>query len=276
MEGVKNLIREYLISCGFEIGVLILSTFYLRKYNLLLKENFRGKKIPCCMGIVLSLSWVIYLLQMFFRTSNAKWLVVAISMWCISFIGLLDDIFGNNKSKGFKGHVIRFIKSGEFSTGLLKMVSVPAVIFISSMILHKEVAQSLFYAILGSLCVNLFNLFDLRPGRCIKVLWIFVVVLSFFVHFDSSAVALLTLTIPIFVGDLREFYMLGDAGSNVIGYLFFLILINNYSASYNSFLIWAVFLVVFVLNVLSEHISFSKVIERNKFLNFIDMLGRKN
>ncbi|AEM73353.1 hypothetical protein Calla_0701 [Caldicellulosiruptor acetigenus 6A] len=276
MEGVKNLVKDYLIFCGFEIGMLILSTFYLKKYNLLLKENFRGKKIPCCMGIVLSLSWVIYLLQIFFRTSNAKWLVVAISMWCISFIGLLDDIFGDNKSKGFKGHVIRFIKNGEFSTGLLKMVSVPAVIFISSMILHKEVAQSVFHAILGSLCVNLFNLFDLRPGRCIKVLWIFVVVLSFFVHLDSTAVVLLTLTIPFFVGDLREFYMLGDAGSNAIGYLFFLILTNSYSKAYNSYLIWTVFVVVFGLNVLSEHLSFSKVIEKNTLLNFMDMLGRKN
>lgn len=101
------------------------------------------------MGIILSLSWVIYLLQIFFHNSNAKWLVLAISMWFISFIGLLDDIFGDNKSKGFKGHVIRFIKDGEFSTGLLKMVSVPVVIFMSSVILQKEIVESVFYAIFG-------------------------------------------------------------------------------------------------------------------------------
>lgn len=276
MEGVKNLVKDYLIFFGFEIGMLILSTFYLKKYNLFLKENFKGKKIPCCMGIILSLSWIIYLLQIFFHTSNVKWLVLAISTWLISFIGLLDDIFGDNKSKGFKGHVIRFIKNGEFSTGLLKMVSVPVVIFVSSVFLQKEVVESVFYAIFGSLCVNLFNLFDLRPGRCIKVLWIFVMLLSFFMHLDSTAVVLLTLTIPFFIGDLREFYMLGDAGSNAIGYLFFLFLTNSYSKTYNSPLIWTAFVVVFGLNVLSEHISFSKVIEKNTLLNFIDMLGRKN
>lgn len=265
-----------LISLGIEIVTLIIFTFYLKKYNVLLKKNFIGKKIPCCMGIVLSLSWTIYLLQIFFSTADIKWLILSLSICCISVVGLLDDIFGDNKSKGFKGHITRFLKNGEFSTGLLKMVSMPVVIFVSSVILQKKVVESVFYAIFGSLCVNLFNLFDLRPGRCIKVLWISVAVLSFFVHIDRVAVGLLTLTIPFFIGDLREFYMLGDAGSNVIGYLFFLILTNSYSASYNLFLIWAVFIVVFVLNVLSERLSFSKVIERNKFLNFIDMLGRKN
>ncbi|BCS81234.1 hypothetical protein [Anaerocellum diazotrophicum] len=273
---MKNLVKDYLIFCGLEIVMLFFFTLYLKKYNILLKENFRGEKIPCCMGIVLSLVWVIYLLKIFFYTLGIKWLILAVSMWCISFIGFLDDIFGDNKSKGFKGHIIRFIKNGEFSTGLLKMISIPSVIFISSMILHKEVAQAVFDAIFGSLCVNLFNLFDIRPGRCIKVLWIFVVLLSFFIHLDSTAILFLTLTIPFFIGDLRELYMLGDAGSNVIGYLFFLFLTNSYSETYNSVLIWMVFIAVFGLNILSEHISFSRIIEKNTFLNFIDMLGRKN
>uniref|UniRef100_A0A7C5V4D3 Uncharacterized protein n=1 Tax=Caldicellulosiruptor owensensis TaxID=55205 RepID=A0A7C5V4D3_9FIRM len=254
----------------------MISTFYLKRYNLLLKENFMGMKIPYCMGIVLALSWTIYLLQIFFSTADIKWLILSLSICCISLIGLLDDIFGDNKSKGFRGHVTRFIKDGEFSTGLLKMVLVPAVIFVSSVILQKKLVESVFYAIFGSLCVNLFNLFDLRPGRCIKVLWICVALLSFFVHIDMATVGLLTLTVPFFIGDLRGFYMLGDAGSNAIGYLFFLILTNSYSESYNLFLVWVAFIVVFVLNVLSERLSFSKVIERNKFLNFIDMLGRKN
>lgn len=64
---------------------------------------------------------------------------MVILMWCIFFIGLLDDIFGDNKSKGFKGYVIRFIKNGEFLIGFLKMVLVLVVIFILSMILYKEV-----------------------------------------------------------------------------------------------------------------------------------------
>lgn len=79
-----------------------------------------------------------------------------------------------------------------------------------------------------------------------------------------------------FVGDLREFYMFGDVGFNVIGYLFFFILINSYLKVYNLFLIWIVFVVVFGFNVLFEYFLFLKVIEKNMFLNFIDMLGWKN
>ena len=71
--------------------------------------------------------------------------------------------------------------------------------------------------------------------------------------------------------ELREQMMLGDTGSTAVGAVigYSICLIPNTAVEVSMLVILA------VLNVLSEKVSFTKVIEEVPVLRFIDELGRK-
>lgn len=254
---------------------MYVSVVYFKKKERLLKQNYEGKKIPCCMGIVLGFVLTFYTFLIYFYVHKINFLVIGLSSLAISVVGFIDDIFGDNKSKGFKGHIKRLLKEHEFSTGLLKMIVIPFVLFAGSLYLTEDILRTVLYTVFGSLSVNLFNLFDLRPGRCIKALFVFLVLFGFFINWSPFYISLLILLVPIFIGDIKEMYMLGDAGSNLIGYIFFLVMSQLYNIGVNTVVIWIVLFVVAALNLASEYVSFSEVIEKNKILKCIDELGRK-
>jgi UDP-GlcNAc:undecaprenyl-phosphate/decaprenyl-phosphate GlcNAc-1-phosphate transferase len=148
-----------------------------------------------------------------------------------------------------------------------------------------------------ALSANLVNLTDLRPGRAIKtysalavvgVLLAFAGLLAFergaafpagaaWLGWVDACIATACLAVlllgPVFAVwryDLGERAMLGDAGANAMGALagFFLV---------RSSPVWlvAVFAIVLLaLNLVSERVSYSKVIERVAFLRWIDGIGR--
>lgn len=255
---------------------MYVSTVYLKTKEKLLKQNYKGKKIPCCIGIVLGFVLTFYTFLVYSHVRKTNFLVICLSFLAISAVGFIDDVFGDNKSKGFRGHIKRLLKEQEVSTGFLKMAIIPLVLFAGSLYLTEDILKAVLYTIFGGLSVNLFNLFDLRPGRCIKALFIFLVLFGFFISWSSFYISLLILLIPVFIGDIKEVYMLGDAGSNLIGYIFFLIMSQLYSINVKNFVIWITLFIVAALNLASECISFSEVIEKSKILKYIDRLGRKN
>ncbi|ABP67463.2 hypothetical protein Csac_1878 [Caldicellulosiruptor saccharolyticus DSM 8903] len=259
-----------------EILFLHVSVMYFKKKERLLKQNYKGKKIPCGIGIVLGFVSAFYTFFIYYYVSKINFLVIGLSFLAISAVGFIDDIFGDNRSKGFKGHIKRLFNEHELSTGLLKMIVIPFVLFTGILYLTEDMFKAVLYTIFGSLSVNLFNLFDLRPGRCIKALFVFLVLFGFFINWSPFCISLLILLVPIFIGDIKEVFMLGDAGSNLIGYIFFIITSELYSRSLNSIVVWIALLIVAALNLASEYISFSEVIEKNKILKYIDDLGRKN
>ena len=64
--------------------------------------------------------------------------------------------------------------------------------------------------------------------------------------------------------------MMGDAGSNVLGISIGIFMAFGYSM--NVKIGWLVFLVL--IHILTEKYSLTKIIEKNKVLNFLDRLGR--
>ncbi|WAM32864.1 hypothetical protein [Caldicellulosiruptor morganii] len=227
------------------------------------------------MGIILGLVLALYAFLEYLNVRKTNFLITCFSFLAISVIGLIDDVFGDDKSKGFKGHIKRLWKDKEISTGLVKMILIPIVLFLGSAHITQDIYKSFIYTILGALCINLFNLFDLRPGRCIKILFIFIVLIGSFINWIPFYISLLILLMPIFIGDIKEIYMLGDAGSNLIGYVFFLIISQIYTIRTDNMLLWITLFSALLLNLASEYISFSQVIEGSKVLKFIDELGRK-
>jgi len=156
-------------------------------------------------------------------------------------------------------------------------------------------------ALVIALCANLVNLTDLRPGRALKAYSFLVVLAAAIVLWPSWTVAsssfaffmggevspaidliwtgamklsLLMLALgPVFAAwryDLGERAMLGDMGANAAGAL------AGFLLAWRSPLWLLAFLavVLLALNAASERVSFSKVIERVRFLSWLDGLGR--
>ena len=70
--------------------------------------------------------------------------------------------------------------------------------------------------------------------------------------------------------DLRERVMLGDTGANVLGGVLGLVVVLECSRTSRN----VIFVVLIALNLLSELVSFSRVIERVPPLRWFDRLGR--
>ena len=70
--------------------------------------------------------------------------------------------------------------------------------------------------------------------------------------------------------DLKAKAMMGDTGSNVLGISIGILMVMGYTFKVR--VSWLVFLVL--IHILTEKFSLTKIIEKNKVLNFIDKLGR--
>jgi UDP-N-acetylmuramyl pentapeptide phosphotransferase/UDP-N-acetylglucosamine-1-phosphate transferase len=119
---------------------------------------------------------------------------------------------------------------------------------------------------------NFANLLDLRPGRCTKVflpLWLIGCLLDPTAGAWSAGLAGAAAgTFPL---DLEERGMLGDAGANALGAVVGVLLVTG-----PAWLLWALAVVLLGLQAASERVSFSRVIDRNRWLRAVDRLGRQN
>src|SRR6266511_568810 len=71
--------------------------------------------------------------------------------------------------------------------------------------------------------------------------------------------------------DLGERGMLGDAGANALGAVVGVLLVTG-----PAWLLWALAVVLLGLQAASERVSFSRVIDGNRWLRAVDRLGRQN
>ncbi|EEH64187.1 hypothetical protein HMPREF0044_0476 [Gleimia coleocanis DSM 15436] len=194
--------------------------------------------------------------------------------------GLYDDVDqgehdGEQIAKGLKGH-FNALRNGYISTGVLKVAVIGASAGTyalyravkSSKPVPQRVVECFVDTALIAGCANLGNLFDLRPGRALKV----AVIASILNAGVAGAQVSLTLATMAVVTeeDLAGKAMLGDAGANPLG-----MMVGMQSANIKCLPVkTAVCGLVVGLNVLSEKVSFTKVIENTPVLHKLDMLGR--
>jgi len=125
-----------------------------------------------------------------------------------------------------------------------------------------------------ALCANAANLFDRAPGRAVKVSLI-----AFLVLVVATGAPAELLGVAVVAGaaagllwpDLREQMMLGDVGANVLGGVIGLGVVIATAPATRT----VVFLGALALNVASEGVSFSKVIDKVGPLRALDRAGRK-
>lgn len=245
------------------------------------RQNFAGLVIPTAAGFLFVPVYLLaYSLARLLGEGRSlpvfgyreSLLVIVIGM---CFLGLLDDLAGYGEARGFKGHLSELFK-GRLTTGMLKALGGFLVAVASAFPFSSRIWDLLLNAALISLCANLFNLLDRRPGRAIKAfIPAFLVVVGVtwdlrdaFLPYALSVAAVALVLMP---GDLRQRYMIGDAGSNVLGATVGMGLAVGLPAWWRlGFLVFAAF-----LNAMSEKYSFSRIIAGNRVLRWIDRLGVK-
>jgi hypothetical protein len=133
------------------------------------------------------------------------------------------------------------------------------------------VADTLINAGLVAGGANLLNLFDLRPGRAIKVALLAGGLLAPWQRGRAAAAAPLSAAAALLPEDLGERSMLGDAGANALGAVLGAAAATTLPRPARL----GVLAVVIGLTAASEKVSFTKVIERTGPLRRLDMLGRR-
>lgn len=261
---------------GF-VGTLLIIPMFKKMLieGEIVRPNYKQDMIPVSMGIVFVPMLVITSMVLAFIDRDPEhmkylfmFLFAALSM---SFAGIMDDIIGNRNVSGLKGHFKSLFK-GTLTTGGFKAVYGGFVGLLISVVLTRSIPEIILNTLIIALSTNLMNLMDLRPGRAIKVyLVIMLVMIGTLTGFTRILPFLILPTVlAYFNQDLKAKCMMGDAGSNVLGISIGIFMAFGYSI--NVKIGWLVFLVL--IHILTEKYSLTKIIEKNKVLNFLDRLGR--
>ncbi|MFF5205351.1 hypothetical protein [Streptosporangium sp. NPDC000396] len=191
-------------------------------------------------------------------------------------LGAYDDLYGATSSKGFRGHLSALSK-GEVTSGAVKILGIGVTGLAAAVLTSRGPVDIAVNGALVAGSANLANLFDLRPGRAIKVgLLTGAPLLAAALRRNAPASATLA-ALPIGAAaallpeDLGERAMLGDAGANALGALLGLAAAVTLGRPGRL----AVLGTVVALTAASEKISFTRVIAGNPVLNRIDMFGRR-
>ena len=181
--------------------------------------------------------------------------------------GVYDDLAGSGDRRGFRGH-LGALRHGEVTTGAVKLGGIGAAGLVSAVLAGGSPADLMVNAGLVAGGANLLNLFDLRPGRAIKVAAVSGALLG--AAGLQSVAAPLGAALALLPEDLGERAMLGDAGANALGAM-----LGAAAAGLPRPGRIALLAGIAGLTAASEKVSFTKVIERTPALHWLDMLGRR-
>jgi UDP-GlcNAc:undecaprenyl-phosphate/decaprenyl-phosphate GlcNAc-1-phosphate transferase len=249
----------------------------------LVRENYAGRRLAFPAGAPLIACSLIALAPLAVLDDRAdldlldpglqRWMVYVLG---VALLGLLDDALGRGAAadtdRGWRGHA-RAVAAGRFSTGAIKAVGALALAAYATSGLGRQGIDYIADLALLLLATNLFNLFDLRPGRVEK---------AFFVLLAGLCIGAWTVEpvelLGLFIGPvavvayftLRERAMLGDTGSNLVGALAGVAMLVTLGDTGR----WIALALVAALTIFGEFRSISKTVETVPPLRWIDSLGR--
>ncbi len=247
------------------------------------RENFRGRQLPTAVGVLVALvalgvDAVTAVVVAAGAEPDAAAVdglrLVTVAALGFALLGLLDDLGGVGESGGFRGH-LRSLASGRLTTGAIKLFGGAAVgVVVVSVREPDSVGRVLADGALVALAANLGNLFDRAPGRTTKValLGLVALVLGAGAEPEIAGVALVVgAGAGLLPADLGERLMLGDAGANVLGAALGLGVVMACAPATRT----VVLVVLALLNLASERVSFSRVIAAVPPLRAADLWGRE-
>lgn len=262
------------------IIIPLIITYGIKKYLLqilnkpiCLRENYKKDKIPVCGGIIFipTMFLSVLILNILSYKDNYIFLYL-IAVIIMSYVGLLDDLLGDRSVTGLKGH-LKMLLHGKLTTGGLKAIMGFLVAFTVSLNINNNgFVDVIINTFIVALFTNFINLLDLRPGRAGKAFFILSII--FLIYGKGSPfflIILLCIVIIYLPSDLKSSVMMGDTGSNVLG-----VSLGIASIMIFRFNIRIIVLALLILmHLMTEKYSLTEIIEKNRILNYIDMLGRK-
>jgi len=277
------------VMLGVVVGILavrfvLMSGHDMLRASVLQRENYRGHRLPTAAGIFAVLAVLIVEAGRSalgaFGLGDEPGLdgvrpLVMFACVCFGLLGFVEDLLGTEEDRGFRGHV-RALTRGKLTTGLLKILGGAAIALVlvgsaGDLVSGKRLVAD---AVLIALAANLLNLFDRAPGRAIKVALIAWIPLALVAGTDPIGVAIAPV-IGAFIGllgdDLREKLMIGDTGAYVLGGVLGLAAVLEVGRGPRN----GILVVLVLLTVAAELVSFTRVIERVPPLRFLDRLGRR-
>ena len=186
--------------------------------------------------------------------------------------GLLDDLAERGSRKGLRGH-LGALARGEVTTGGIKIGGLGAAGAAAAVLALGPGARRrdlLPAAALVAGCANLANLFDLRPGRALKVALLPAPAVLAAGPAGALVAAAAGPALVLLPPDLAGESMLGDGGANAAGALLGVALVAGAGPRVRL----AALAAVAGLTLASEKVSFTKVIEATPGLRHLDRLGR--
>jgi hypothetical protein len=192
--------------------------------------------------------------------------------------GAYDDLKGSGDRRGFRGH-LGALASGEVTSGAVKIAGIGATGLAAGVLAgggpgrgSGSAVDVVINAGLIAGGANLLNLFDLRPGRAIKVAAAAGAALGVTSAAGGlAAAAPVGAALSVLPEDLGERAMLGDSGANALGGM----LGAAAAAALPRPARVTVLAAIVGLTAASEVVSFTRVIERTPALHWLDMLGRR-
>lgn len=241
----------------------------------MIRENYRGDMIPVGLGLVFIPTLVINSIILIYSNIVPEKIIMIYMLLfasiAMSFVGIIDDSLGNRGVTGLIGHFKALFK-GSLTTGAFKALLGGFVGLTLAVTLSKSIPNIIVATLVVALSTNMMNLFDLRPGRAIKAYVILAIIIFLAsAKFNREVMMLIVpAVLAYFYFDLRALTMMGDAGSNVLGVSIGVFIVSSFDLPVQ--LVSLVLLVA--IHVLTEKFSLTKIIENNKFLNYVDKLGR--
>ncbi len=264
----------------FLIGYLITKLIFPKIYIMLIESNcirpnYKKEMIPLCAGLIFIPTITILSLISFLIFNNDKYILILsfmVSVISMGLVGLIDDILGNKKVSGLKGHLLYLFNRGKLTTGAFKALYGGLVSLLISFLISSTIIDILINTIIIALFTNTINLLDLRPGRALKGYLFFSITLVLLYIDNPLNILLFGLigSVSVYAPyDFQSKAMMGDTGSNVLGVSLGIICAT--SPSYIR-IIYLIFLIIF--HIYTEIYSLTTSIEKNKFLRYLDELGR--
>lgn len=233
--------------------------------------NYEKEQVPYSLGVFILYTYIAFafLSPIFTPVFSIISFIYVMGVWAT---GLLDDLYGEKETKGLKGHVKQFLRKGIISTGLLKLIG--TVVFTTILLLYLQPTfwyEWLRYGLILLLTPHVMNLFDTRPLRVWKVSLLYgafflplLEMMPFFIY-----LFLLSFFFVFYVMEGHKVAMLGDNGATLIGAILGLLTIFHATVLQQ----WLLLSFLILLTVIAERISFSRWIEKSKFLRVIDQWG---
>ena len=237
------------------------------------RTNHRGEPVTLLEGPAVAAGAVAGVLAGLRAAGGRTSLAMAVGGAGAAAFGTYDDLAGSGDRRGFGGH-LGALRRGEITTGAIKLGGIGATGIVSAALAGGPPADVVINAGLVAGGANLLNLFDLRPGRAIKVAVASGALIAAGGAVSSTAalapVPPVAAALALLPEDLGERAMLGDAGANALGAM-----LGAAATGLPRPARIALLAGIAGLTAASEKVSFTKVIERTPALHWLDMLGRR-